>query len=134
MTPTLLLTVAVLLGDAPAPDTSAVVEPTLAVLLGGDWVGEWERGGERTAGARLRRGRLTFPTGLAWSPQLHIVDAGHGRFRGTLNTLPIVGIWKFEHGVLTLCICEERRGYPLRFAGDEWCEMVRLRGVPTGDQ
>jgi hypothetical protein len=52
---------------------------------------------------------LTLPMTPAWTIQLRFVDEGHGRFRGMSGEQRIVGIWKCERGVLTLCIRETEK-------------------------
>ena len=62
-----------------------------------------------------------------WTTRLRIEDEGSGRFRGMTGELPIVGIWKYERGVLTLCIQSEEKGYPWRFSDEEQQDLIELR-------
>jgi hypothetical protein len=95
-----------------APTSSAVRQASLAEMLSWSWSGTWTRGGGTVEGAALRRGMLTLPMTPAWTTRLRIEDEGQGRFRGTIGDQPIVGIWRYERGVLTLCSREGERGYP----------------------
>lgn len=45
---------------------------------------------------------MTLPMNPAWTTRLRIEDEGSGRFRGMTAEQRIVGIWKYERGVLTL--------------------------------
>lgn len=106
---------------------AAVREATLAELLSGSWVGTWTRGGGTVPGVKLHYGMLTLPMTLAWTTRLRIEDEGYGRFRGTVGELAIVGIWKYETGVLTLCNREVAKGYPERFNDEERQDLIELR-------
>jgi hypothetical protein len=63
----------------------------------------------------------------AWTTRLRIEDEGQGRFRGITGEQPIDGIWRYEHGVLTLCIATEKKGYPSRFSDEDGQDLVELR-------
>jgi hypothetical protein len=99
---------------------------SLAELLSGAWVGTWTRGGETELGVTLRKGMLTLPLKPARAVSLRIEDEGHGRFRGTIGTEKILGIWRYESGVLTLCLTTEEKGYPWRFSDENQQDLFVL--------
>jgi hypothetical protein len=122
-----LIVATVLPGIAPAPTSSAVREATLAELLSGSWVGTWTRKGQTDAGVTLRPGVFTLPKLPQVPLRLVLRDEGRGRFCGTLGQEALLGIWRYEHGVLTLCWRSTEAGYPERFSDEERQDLIQPR-------
>jgi hypothetical protein len=101
-------------------------EATLAELVQGSWSGTWTREGDHDGGAFLDKGILTLPMTPPAKMRLTIDAEGRGWFRGKIGSQPIVGIWRYERGVLTLCSNAAEKGFPKIFEDGEQRDEVTL--------
>ena len=69
---------------------------------------------------------LTLPMAPPALLPLSIDEEGRGRFRGKIAKRPIVGIWKYERGMLALCWNNADKGFPKRFEEDEQHDLLTL--------
>jgi hypothetical protein len=59
--------------------------------------------------------------------RLMIDEEGPGWFRGRVGNVPVVGIWRYRGGVLTVCWNHAGRGFPKSFEDGEQRDVVTLR-------
>jgi hypothetical protein len=126
MSTALLLLVSFLPGDGSAPASADIRAATLTELLAGSRHGTWTREGQTDNGATLDRGILTLPMTPAAKMRLTIDAEGQGWFRGNIGMQPIVGIWRYQRGMLVICSNCADRGFPKCFEDGEQRDVVTL--------
>jgi hypothetical protein len=58
--------------------------------------------------------------------RLTITAEGPGWFRGTIGSRPIVGIWRYQRGVLVICSNGADKGLPKCFEDGEQRDVITL--------
>jgi hypothetical protein len=124
MSTALLVLISILPGDGPAPTSTQMHQATLAELLSGSWSGTWTREGPTDAGAAVHKGMFTIPMNPPAKMRLTITEEGRGWFRGRVSSQPIVGIWRYQRGVLTICENEADKGFPKDFEATEQRDLA----------
>ena len=126
MSTTWLLFASILPGDGPALISAELHEASLVELARGSWFGNWSREGQRDGGVFLDKGIITLPMTPPAKMRLTISKEGPGWFRGKVGEQPIVGIWRYQRGMLVICSNCADKGFPKGFEDGVQRDVVTL--------